>query len=83
MNSGPFYLIDMSKMSEDDFRPRLGIMTRYAATEEAKQEAADRAKYKAQLLDRLIQRGHTREQAELQATRIMYLPGFSGPTFTE
>jgi hypothetical protein len=82
MNSGPFYF-DMSKMDEDDFRPRQGIMTRYAVTEEVKKEAADLAKYKAQLIDRLIQRGHTREQAELQAMRIMYLPGFSGPTFTE
>jgi hypothetical protein len=36
---------------------------------------------KNELIQKYIDKGYTKEQAETTAMRIMYIEGFSGPTF--
>lgn len=74
-------LSDMNK----EFTPKTKISKRYGKklTAEEKKEAKKIVKMKKELIQKYIGRGHDLERAETMAMRILYIAGFSGPTFKD
>jgi len=52
-------------------------------TNELKQQLDELSRTKKELIQKYLNKGYTQEQAENTAMRIMYIPGFSGPTFKD
>lgn len=68
----------------NNFEPRKGLAERYSknsfSTEQI-ESAKNAIKLKHELIQKYLDKGYTKEQAEIVAMRIMYIEGFSGPTF--
>jgi len=75
-------LTDLQK----EFKPKRKISKRYnkkSLTAEEKKVSRKTAKMKKELIQKYLDRGHDKEQAETMAMRILYIAGFSGPTFKD
>jgi hypothetical protein len=78
-------------MSKEEFSPRRSLAERYSiegmakyrgmSVEEFKVSIDEEIKIKNDLIQKYLDKGYSQEQAETTAMRIMYIPGFSGPTF--
>ena len=78
-------------MNEEEFSPRRSLAERYSiegmaksrgmSVEEFKVSIDEEIKIKNDLIQKYLDKGYSQEQAETTAMRIMYIPGFSGPTF--
>ena len=78
-------------MSKEEFSPRRSLAERYSiegmaksrgmSVEEFKVSIDKEIKIKNDLIQKYLDKGYSQEQAETTAMRIMYIPGFSGPTF--
>lgn len=76
-----------------EFTPKLNLAERYSIESMAKIEGLsieeftsrinEEIKIKNNLIKKYIDKGYTQEQAETTAFRILYIPGFSGPTFKD
>lgn len=68
-----------------EFKPKKGLSKRYAEsiTDEDRKIVKLRIKMKEELIQKYLDKGMTREQAETTAMRVMYIPGFAGPTFKD
>ena len=70
----------------NEFEPRKGLSERYSknsfSTEET-ENAKDAIKLKDELIQKYLDKGYTQEQSEVITYRVMYIPGFSGPTFVD
>lgn len=68
----------------NEFEPRKGLAERYSknsfSTEQI-ENAKNAIKLKYELIQKYLDKGYTQEQAETASMRIMYIEGFSGPTF--
>ena len=68
----------------NEFEPRKGLAERYSknsfSTEQI-ENAKNAIKLKDELIQKYLDKGYTQEQAETTSMRIMYIEGFSGPTF--
>ena len=53
------------------------------SVEKLKAEIEEEIQIKNNLIQKCLDKGYTQEQAETTALRIMYIPGFSGPTFRD
>jgi hypothetical protein len=71
------------KMDNKEFKPRMGISQRYSLTEEQKKHVEERNKIKQELIQKYLNYGYTKENAERTAMMAMYIPGFVGPTFKD
>lgn len=79
--------------NEKEFAPRISLSERYSieymakaeglSIEEFKDRINEKIKIKNDLIKNYLNKGCTQEQAETMALRILYLPGFSGPTFKD
>lgn len=70
----------------EEFAPNKNILERYgrqSLTNEDKQQLDELSRTKKELIQKYLNKGYTQEQAENTSTRIMYIPGFSGPTFKD
>ena len=70
----------------NEFSPKKSLLERYSRqslTNEDKQRLDELSRTKKDLLRKYLDKGFTQEQAETTAMRIMYIPGFSGPTFKD
>lgn len=70
----------------NEFAPRRNISERYGTkslTDRDIELAKESIIIKKELIQKYIGKGYTEEQAETTAMRIMYIPGFSGPTFKD
>ena len=70
----------------EEFEPKEGILERYGSqslTNELKQQLDELSRIKKELVQKYLNKGYTQEQAENTSMRIMYIPGFSGPTFKD
>jgi hypothetical protein len=70
----------------EEFAPKEGILERYGSqslTNELKQQLDELSRIKKELVQKYLNKGYTQEQAENTSMRIMYIPGFSGPTFKD
>lgn len=70
----------------NEFAPRRNISERYGTkslTDRDIELAKESIIIKKELIQKYIDKGYTEEQAETTAMRIMYIPGFSGPTFKD
>lgn len=66
------------------FEPRKGLAERYGTnslTAEDNKEIKKAVKMKESLVQKYLNRGYSQEQAEAMAMAVMYIAGFSGPTF--
>jgi hypothetical protein len=80
-------------ITASEFKPRIGLRERYSienmanrrglTVEEFKDELGKEREMLQALIDKRLAKGYTQEQAETEAYRCMYIPGFSGPTFTD
>ena len=80
-------------MSEKEFAPRRKVSERYSvegiaksrgiSVEEFKKQVDEENRIKNDLIQKYLDKGYAQEQAETTAMRIMYIPGFSGPTFKD
>lgn len=76
-----------------EFEPRRNLSERYGKNSFAEEElklAEECIRIKEELklsekelIQKYLDKGYTQEQAETTALRIMYIPGFSGPTFKD
>lgn len=68
-----------------EFKPKKGLAKRYveSITDEDREITKQRIKMKEELVQKYIDKGMTQEQAETTAIRVMYIPGFAGPTFKD
>ncbi len=73
-------------MNNEEFKPKKSLVDRYGPNS-LSDEDRERVKKEIEIKDRLIchylEKGYTQEQAETTAMRIMYIPGFGGPTFRD
>jgi len=70
----------------NEFQPRKGLSERYSKNSFSPEEienAKDVIKLKNELIQKYLDKGYTQEQAEVITYRVMYIPGFSGPTFVD
>lgn len=70
----------------NEFAPKKSILERYGSqslTDEDKKHLDELSKTKKDLIQKYLDKGYTQEQAENTVMRIMYIPGFSGPTFKD
>lgn len=67
----------------NEFAPRRNISERYALTDEQRKNVEKDIKLKDELIQKYLYKGYTQQQAETMAYRVMYIPGFSGPTFND
>ena len=66
-----------------EFQPRKKLAERYSKSSFSSEEienAKDAIKLKDELIQKYLDKGYTQEQAETMTYRVMYIPGFSGPT---
>jgi hypothetical protein len=70
-------------MNNEEFKPRMQISQRYSLTEEQKKGVEETKKMKQELIQKYIDYGYTKENAERTAMMAMYIPGFVGPTFKD
>jgi hypothetical protein len=69
-----------------EFTPKKNILERYGSqslTYEDKQRLDELSKTKIELIQKYLNKGYTQEQAETTSMRVMFIPGFSGPTFKD
>ena len=69
-----------------EFTPKKSILERYGSqslTCEDKKRLDELSRTTKELIHEYINKGYTQEQAETTAMRVMYIPGFSGPTFKD
>jgi hypothetical protein len=68
-----------------EFKPKKSLSKRYAEsiTDEDRKIVKQRIKMKEELIQKYLDKGMAREQAETTAMRVMYIPGFAGPTFKD
>lgn len=74
------------KIEDYEFAPRRNLSERYSKnsfTDEELKLAEERIRIKEKLIQKYLDKGYTQEQAKTTALRIMYIPGFSGPTFKD
>jgi len=74
------------KINEGSFEPRKNISERYNInnfTDEQIKQLSELAESKNNLIKNYIEKGYTKDEAEITAMRILYIPGFSGPTFKD
>jgi len=79
--------------SERPFEPKKSISSRYSienlakeagqTVEEFKKSVQEHTDMKNEMIHKYLDKGYTLEQATRTVMRILYLPGFSGPTFWE
>ena len=70
----------------NEFEPRKGLSERYSKNSFSPEEienAKNAIKLKDELIQKYLDKGYTQEQAEVITYRVMYIPGFSGPTFKD
>lgn len=70
----------------NEFEPRKRLAERYSKNSfspEQRKKIEKEIDMKEELIQKYIGKGYTKEQAETTAMRIMYIPGFSGPTFKD
>lgn len=70
----------------NEFEPRKGLSERYSKncfSPEEIENAKNAIKLKDELIQKYLDKGYTQEQAEVMTYRVMYIPGFSGPTFKD
>lgn len=70
----------------NEFTPRRNLSERYGKnsfTDEELKSAEECIRIEKELIQKYLDKGYTQEQAETTALRIMYIPGFSGPTFKD
>jgi len=70
----------------NEFAPKKSILKRYGSqslTDEDKKHLNELSETKKDLIQKYLGKGYTQEQAEITVMRIMYIPGFSGPTFKD
>ena len=70
----------------NEFEPRKRLSERYSKNSFSPEEienAKDAIKLKDELIQKYLDKGYTQEQAEVITYRVMYIPGFSGPTFKD
>ena len=68
------------------FEPKKSILGRYGSqslTYEDKQRLDELSRTEKELIQKYLDKGYTQEQAEAMTYRVMYIPGFSGPTFKD
>jgi hypothetical protein len=70
-------------MNNEEFKPKMPISERYSLTEEQKKWVEETKKMKQELIQKYIDYGYTKENAERTAMMAMYIPGFVGPTFKD
>lgn len=68
-----------------DFKPKKGLFKRYveSITDGDREVMKQRRKMKEELIQKYLNKGMTQEQAETTTMRVMYIPGFAGPTFRD
>lgn len=68
-----------------EFKPKKGLFKRYveSITDEDREMTKQCIKMKEELIQKYLDKGMTQEQAETTTMRVMYLPGFAGPTFRD
>ena len=69
-----------------EFQPRKKLAERYSKSSFSPEEienAKDVIKLKNELIQKYLDKGYTQEQSEVITYRVMYIPGFSGPTFKD
>ena len=69
-----------------EFQPRKKLAERYSKSSFSSEEienAKDAIKLKDELIQKYLDKGYTQEQSEVITYRVMYIPGFSGPTFKD
>jgi len=72
--------------NEGPFEPRKKLSERYDSknfTDEQVKHANELTEAKNNLIKKYIEKGYTKDEAEITAMRILYIPGFSGPTFKD
>jgi hypothetical protein len=72
--------------NEGPFEPRKKISERYGSknfTDEQVKHANELTEAKNNLIKKYIEKGYTKDEAEITAMMILYIPGFSGPTFKD
>lgn len=79
--------------SERPFKPKKSISSRYSienmakeaglSVDEFKKSVVEHTNMKNEMINKYVDKGYTLEQATTTVMRILYLPGFSGPTFRE
>jgi len=79
--------------SERPFETKKSISSRYSienlakeagqTVEEFKKSVQEHTDMKNEMIHKYLDKGYTLEQATRTVMRILYLPGFSGPTFWE
>lgn len=70
----------------NEFESRKGLSERYSKncfSPEEIENAKNAIKLKDELIQKYLDKGYTQEQAEVMTYRVMYIPGFSGPTFKD
>ena len=70
----------------NEFESRKGLSERYSKNSFSPEEienAKNAIKLKDELIQKYLDKGYTQEQAEVMTYRVMYIPGFSGPTFKD
>ena len=70
----------------EEFAPKKGILERYSSqslTNKDRHKLDELSRTKKELVQKYLNEGYTQEQAENTVMRIMYMPGFSGPTFKD
>jgi len=70
----------------NEFEPIRNLSERYGKDSFAEEElklAEECIRIKKELIQKYLDKGYTQEQAKTTALRIMYIPGFSGPTFKD
>ena len=70
-------------MNNEEFKPRIPMSQRYVLTEEQKKHVEQVKKIKQELIQKYLHHGYTKESAEKTAMMVMYIPGFTGPTFKD
>jgi hypothetical protein len=73
-------------INEGPFEPRKKMSDRYSInnfTDEQIKQLNELAESKNDLIKKYIEKGYTKDEAEITAMRILYIPGFSGPTFKD
>ena len=79
--------------TEKPFEPRKGLSIRYSienmaksaglSVDDFKKSVVEHTNMKNEMINKYIDKGYTLDQATTTVMRILYLPGFSGPTFRE
>jgi len=70
----------------NEFESRKRLSERYSKNSFSPEEienAKNAIKLKDELIQKYLDKGYTQEQAEVITYRVMYIPGFSGPTFKD